>query len=85
MVVMSLVLFLLIIKYFLVVLIVMELVILNLSMVIFWTLSGRRARVVFLYYLVFRVCERVMGLGVLVLIIRYYGRDFYKVIRVGKI
>lgn len=29
------------------------------------------------FYLVFRVCERVIGLIILVLIIRYYGDELY--------
>lgn len=32
--------------------------------------------VLFIYYLVFRVCERVIGLVILVIIVRYHGEDY---------
>lgn len=81
---MSLFLFLVIYKYFLVVLIIIELVISNLSILMFWSLRPRGMGGVLLYYLVFRVCESVIGLGILVLLIRYYGGDYYRVVRGGK-
>lgn len=84
MILMSLFLFLVVNKYFLVVLIMIELVISNLAILMFWSLRPGGRGGIFLYYLVFRVCERVIGLGILVLVIRYYGRDHYKVTRRGK-
>jgi len=32
---------------------------------------------IFVYYLVSSVCERVIGLIILILVIRYYGDDYY--------
>jgi len=37
-----------------------------------------------IYYLVFRVCEGVLGLGLLVLIVRFYGNELYYLINISK-
>jgi hypothetical protein len=63
----------------------MELIIMNISILIYIILEGSiRLGVVFIYYLVFRVCERVIGLIILVLVIRYYGDDYYRLFKLGK-
>jgi len=63
----------------------MKLIIINISMLIYIILEGRmRLGVVFIYYLVFRVCERVIGLIILVLVIRYYGDDYYRLFKLNK-
>lgn len=71
-------------KYFLIMLIIMELVIMNLSVRLFYALGFLDLEVVFIYFLVFRVCERVIGLIILVLIIRHRGNDYYKSFRILK-
>jgi hypothetical protein len=42
--------------------------------------------IISIYYLVFRVCERVIGLIILilVLVIRYYGDDYYNLFMLSK-
>lgn len=37
-----------------------------------------------IYYLVFSVCERVLGLRLLVVIVRYYGRELYYIFNIRK-
>lgn len=37
-----------------------------------------------IYYIIFRVCERVLGLIILVLIIRYHGEEIYYSINLFK-
>jgi len=55
---------------FLIMLIIMELIIINVSVIIYMILGGRiELGAIFIYYLVFRVCERVIELIILVLII----------------
>jgi len=70
-------------KYFLVILIVIELVIMNISLSVYLILEGYIA-MIFVYYLVFRVCERVIELIILILVIRYYGDDYYYMFSLGK-
>lgn len=71
-------------KYFLIILIIIELVVINLRVCLFYVLGFLNLEVVFIYFLVFRVCERVIGLIVLVLVIRYSGNDYYKFFRIVK-
>lgn len=63
-------------NYFLLLLIMMELVVINISVYIYFVYGIYVREVLFIYYLVFRVCESVMGLVVLVVIIRYHGDDY---------
>lgn len=37
-----------------------------------------------IYYIIFRVCERVLGLIILVLVIRYHGEEIYYSINLFK-
>lgn len=77
-------LIILIFKYILIILIVIELVIMVISMLLF--IRGRvvNLKIYIIYYLVFRVCERVLGLIILVLIIRFYGNENYYLINLFK-
>lgn len=43
-----------------------------------------RIEVYIIYYIIFRVCERVLGLIVLILIIRYHGEEIYYSINLFK-
>jgi len=62
-----------------------ELVIMNISIIIYIIIRGGvELNILLIYYLVFRVCERVIGLIILVLIIRYYGDDYYKLFYLRK-
>jgi len=72
-------------KYFLLTLIIAELLIINISLLIYLILEGYfRIGPIFLYFLVFKVCERVMGLIILILVIRYYGDDYYYLFSLNK-
>lgn len=62
--------------YFLLVLIIIEIVVISISLYIYFLFGGAGIEVLFIYYLVFRVCERVIGLSILVRVIRYYGEDY---------
>lgn len=65
-------------KYFLIILIILELVVLNLRGFLFYVVGFLNLEALFIYFLVFRVCERVVGLMILVLVIRFRGNDYYK-------
>lgn len=71
-------------KYILVLLILIELVVINVSLIIFIIFSIINMEFYLIYYLVFRVCERSLGLGLLVIIVRYYGRDLYYIFNIRK-
>lgn len=71
-------------NYFLLLLIIMELVVINVSVYIYFNYGINMREVLFVYYLVFRVCERVVGLVILVVIIRYHGGDYCRSFRLVK-
>nr|YP_004221805.1 NADH dehydrogenase subunit 4L [Pristomyrmex punctatus]BAJ53356.1 NADH dehydrogenase subunit 4L [Pristomyrmex punctatus]BAJ53369.1 NADH dehydrogenase subunit 4L [Pristomyrmex punctatus] len=71
-------------KYMLILLILMELMVLNISLVIFLTMSILKLEFFMIYYLVFSVCESVLGLGLLVMIVRYHGSDLYYTMNISK-
>jgi len=63
----------------------MELIIINVSVIIYMILGGRiELGAIFIYYLVFRVCERVIELIILVLIIWYYGDGYCNLFKLSK-
>lgn len=64
-------------KFMLVILIVIEFIILRISLIIYAYFRVLRIEVYVIYYIIFRVCERVLGLIILVLIIRYHGEESY--------
>lgn len=68
----------------LVVLIVIELIVLNLSIIIFLIFRLSNLEIYIIYYLVFRVSEGVLGLTLLVLIVRYYGNELYYIFNISK-
>lgn len=67
-----------------VVLIVIELIVLNLSIIIFLVFRINNLEIYIIYYLVFRVSEGVLGLALLVLIVRFYGNELYYIFNVRK-
>lgn len=75
---------LIIYKFILVILIVIEFLILRISLIIYIIFRILRIEVYIIYYLIFRVCERVLGLIILVLIIRYHGEEIYYSINLFK-
>lgn len=71
-------------KYILVLLLFIELLVLNVSLIIFLIYGIMRLDFYIVYYLVFSVCEGVLGLRLLVLIVRYYGRELYYIFNIRK-
>jgi len=74
---MSLLLVIITYKYILVVLIVLELLVLNIVVIIFFIFRFYNMRFLIVYYLVFRVCERVLGITLLVIVVRFSGNELY--------
>lgn len=58
--------------------------VINISLIIYFIFRFFNKEFYLLYYLVFRVCERVLGLGLLVIIIRFYGSEIYYIINIRK-
>lgn len=71
-------------KFILVILIVMEFLILRISLIIYRIFRIFRIEVYIIYYIIFRVCERVLGLIILILVIRYHGEEIYYSINLFK-
>lgn len=71
-------------NYILRLLIIAELMVVNLALFIFLVLKIENIEIFVIYFLVFRVCERVIGLGLLVLIVRFRGNDFYYMFNMRK-
>lgn len=59
-------------------------VVVNISLIIYICLRMFNIEIYLIYYLIFRVCEGALGLGMLVQIIRYYGRDLYYGLNIRK-
>jgi len=80
----SLFLLIFIYKYMLILLIFIEVIVVNIAF--FILIYYRRFNLEFyiLYYLIFRVCESVLGIGLLVIIVRYYGNDLYFIFNIRK-
>lgn len=71
-------------NYILRLLIIAELIVVNLAVLMFLVLKIIYMEIFVIYFLVFRVCERVIGLGLLVLIVRFRGNDFYYIFNMRK-
>lgn len=80
----SLLLLTLAFKYFLLVLVLVEVVVMRIGVLFYYIYRWIGLDSIIIYYLVFRVCERVMGLAILVLIIRYSGGDHYFLFNLSK-
>lgn len=61
----------------LVVLIILEFIVLNVIILIFLIYGIVNLDFYVIYYIVFVLCERVLGLVMLILIVRYWGNDYY--------
>lgn len=68
----------------LVLLLFLELLVLNISLIIFLIYGMIRLDFYIIYYLVFSVCEGVLGLRLLVVIVRYYGSELYYIFNIRK-
>lgn len=71
-------------KYILILLLFIELLVLNISLMIFLMYGIMELDFYIIYYLVFSVCEGVLGLRLLVIIVRYYGRELYYIFNIRK-
>lgn len=68
----------------LVLLILVEILVLNISLILFLVFRFKFIEVYIIYYLVFRVCESVLGLRLLVIIVRYYGSELFYIFNISK-
>ncbi|KAG5309763.1 NU4LM oxidoreductase, partial [Acromyrmex insinuator] len=73
----SLLLLVLIYKHIIIILIIIELLIVNMSICIYIVIVQVEIEFYLIYYLIFMVCERILGLGLLVIIVRFRGKDLY--------
>nr|DAC76866.1 TPA_asm: NADH dehydrogenase subunit 4L [Tetraponera rufonigra] len=71
-------------KYMLVVLIMVELVIFNVTLIMGLSMSMINLDFIIVYYLVFSLCESVLGMALLVLCVRAYGNDLYYFFNIKK-
>lgn len=61
-----------------------ELLIINISIIIYIIICQSRMEFYLIYYLIFRVCESVIGLSLIVLIVRFRGNDLYYIFNFRK-
>ena len=62
----------------------MELLVINISIIIYIIIVEVRIEFYLVYYLIFSVCERVLGLGLLVIIVWFRGNDLYYIFNFRK-
>lgn len=55
----------------------MEILIIIISVIIYYVFRIINLEIILIYYLIFSVCERVLGLMILILLIRYNGNEIY--------
>lgn len=81
----SLLLMIYIYKYLLILLILVEIMVVNIVLIILLGEGGIMCiEFTVIYYLVFRVCEGVLGLRLLVIVVRFSGRDLYYIFNIRK-
>nr|AWN56334.1 NADH dehydrogenase subunit 4L [Pheidole flavens] len=80
----SLMLLIFLYKYMLIMLLLLELLVLMLSLIMFLVLGMSMLDFYMIYYLVFSVCESVLGLSLMVMIVRYYGSEMYYMFNISK-
>jgi len=62
----------------------MELLVVNISIIIYIIIGEVGIEFYLIYYLIFSVCERVLGLALLVIIVRFNGNDLYYIFNFRK-
>jgi len=77
-------LLILIYKHILIILIMIELLVINMSIIIYIIIVEVGIEFYLIYYLIFSVCERVLGLRLLVIIVRFNGNDLYYIFNFRK-
>lgn len=80
----SLLLIIYIYKYILILLILAEIIVINIVLIMLMSVGIIELDFYVIYYLVFRVCERVLGLRLLVIMVRFSGRDLYYIFNIRK-
>ncbi|ONI56925.1 NADH-ubiquinone/plastoquinone oxidoreductase chain 4L family protein [Wolbachia pipientis wVitA] len=65
-------------------LICLEFLILSLLILLRNLIILNNSIIIVLFYLVFVVCERVLGLSILIILIRSYGNDRFKLLNLSK-
>nr|AWN56228.1 NADH dehydrogenase subunit 4L [Dorymyrmex brunneus] len=81
---MSMVLLMLMYKYMLVMLLFLEIMVVNISVLIFILFSMIKMEFYLIYYLIFSVCESVLGMTLLVLVARFSGNEYYSSFNLSK-
>jgi len=71
-------------KHILIILIIIELLVINISIIIYIIMGELGIEFYLIYYLIFSVCERVLGLALLVIIVRFNGNDLYYIFNFRK-
>nr|ASY95863.1 NADH dehydrogenase subunit 4L [Atta colombica] len=80
----SMMLLMLMYKHMLIMLMMMELLVINMSMIIYIMMVEVGMEFYLVYYLIFSVCESVLGLSLLVMIVRFSGNDLYYMFNFSK-
>nr|ASY95850.1 NADH dehydrogenase subunit 4L [Atta opaciceps] len=80
----SMMLLMLMYKHMLIMLMMMELLVINMSMIIYMMMGEWGMEFYLIYYLIFSVCESVLGLALLVMIVRFSGNDLYYMFNFSK-
>lgn len=68
----------------LILLILAEIVVINIVLIMLLGFGIIELDFYVIYYLVFRVCEGVLGLRLLVIVVRFSGRDLYYIFNIRK-
>nr|YP_010014998.1 NADH dehydrogenase subunit 4L [Crematogaster teranishii]QOI14044.1 NADH dehydrogenase subunit 4L [Crematogaster teranishii] len=71
-------------KYMLILLTLVEFLVISISLIMYMYFSFMGMEFYLIYYLVFSVCESVLGLSLLVMVVRFYGSDLYYMFNISK-
>nr|BCS79999.1 NADH dehydrogenase subunit 4L [Monomorium triviale] len=82
--VMVLMLLIFLYKFMLVLLMLLELMVMTISLLMFMIFGLMNMEFYLIYYLIFSVCEGVMGLSLLVMIVRFSGSEVYYMFNISK-
>nr|QYF07827.1 NADH dehydrogenase subunit 4L [Brachyponera chinensis] len=81
---MSLLSFIFLFKYMLMILMAMELMIMSIFIFLVLMLNFKEIEILSIYYLIFSVCESVLGMIILILVIRFYGNELLYLMNLKK-
>nr|ATJ03028.1 NADH dehydrogenase subunit 4L [Atta texana] len=80
----SMMLLMLMYKHMLIMLMMMELLVINMSMIMYIMMMEIGMEFYLIYYLIFSVCESVLGLSLMVMVVRFKGNDLYYMFNFSK-